>query len=57
MPRAKSEVKDAEVAEDAAGPPPVNAAQSLRTARGVVLGLVIGLFVWGVLALSWWRWA
>ncbi len=57
MPRARGQVKEVEDTEDTNGPPPIDAAHALRTARGVVLGLIIGLLVWGVLGLLWWRWA
>jgi hypothetical protein len=58
MPHSNTEVKRVEEADDAAAtPPPIDAVQSLRTARGVLFGLIIGFLVWGVLVLSWWRWA
>jgi hypothetical protein len=58
MPHSNTEVKQVEEADDATAMlPPIDAAHSLRTARGVLFGLIIGLLVWGVLVLSWWRWA
>ncbi len=53
MSRARGQVKEV---EDTAGPPPIDDEPALRTARGVVFGLIIGLLVWGVLGLLLWRW-
>ncbi len=35
-------------------PPPVTSRDALRPARGIIIGLLIAVAVWAVIALGWW---